>query len=57
VTELQKILPDGPGRERMIDGMAEIRAKLHPQEPGITASDRAAEAVLSCLSSAKKSIG
>ena len=57
VTELQKILPDGPDRQRMIDGLAEVRAKLHPQEPGITASDRAAEAVLACLGSAKKSIG
>ena len=46
VAELQKILPDGPDRQRMIDGLAEVRAKLHPQEPGITASDRAAEAVL-----------
>ena len=57
VDELQKILPDGPDRQRMIDGLAEVRAKLHPQEPGITASDRAAEAVLACLGGAKKSIG
>jgi lipid-A-disaccharide synthase len=56
VAELQKILPDGPDRRRMIDGLAEVRAKLHPQEPGITASDRAAEAVLSCLASGNKSI-
>jgi len=56
VTELKKILPDGPDRQRMIDGLADVRAKLHPQEPGITASDRAAEAVLSCVASAKKSV-
>jgi lipid-A-disaccharide synthase len=49
--ELQKILPDGPDRQRMIEGLAEVRAKLHPQEPGVTASDRAAEAVLACLRS------
>ena len=57
VDELQKILPDGPDRQRMIDGLAEVRAKLHPRQSGITASDRAAEAVLACLGSAKKSIG
>ena len=54
VAELQKILPDGPERERMIDGLAEVRAKLHPQAPGITASDRAAQAVFACLTSAEK---
>jgi len=49
VAELKKILPEGPDRQRMIDGLAEVRAKLHPQERGITASDRAAEAVLSVV--------
>lgn len=57
VAELQKILPDGPDRQRMIDGLAEVRAKLHPQEPGVTASDRAAEAVLACLTDAGKPPG
>jgi lipid-A-disaccharide synthase len=56
-TELQKILPDGPDRQRMIDGLAEVRAKLHPQEPGVTASDRAAEAVLACLAGVEKRAG
>ena len=55
VAELRKILPDGPDRQRMLDGLSEVRAKLHPQEPGITASDRAAEAVLVCLTGAVKS--
>lgn len=57
VAGLQKILPDGPDRQRMIDGLAEVRAKLHPQEPDVTASDRAADAVLACISKAGKPAG
>ncbi|HLH07015.1 MAG TPA: lipid-A-disaccharide synthase [Terriglobales bacterium] len=49
VAALQKILPDGPERQRVIDGLAEVRAKLHPPRPGGTASDRAADAVLAAL--------
>lgn len=49
VTELQRILPDGPDRTRMITDLAEVRAKLHPaSEP---AADRAARELLRVLTS------
>ena len=51
VTRLKEILPDGPARERMLEGLARVKARLRapqaasgaPQHP----ADRAAEAILS----------
>src|SRR4051812_9691916 len=43
--ELNKIIPDGPEREKMIDGLAEVRAKLRGTDT-VGASERAADAVL-----------
>ncbi len=47
IAELSAILPDGPRRERMVEGLAEVRRRLRGTEPGPKgAFDRAAEAVL-----------
>jgi len=51
VTRMQEILPDGPARERMLEGLARVKARLRPpvatlglvQHP----ADRAAEIILS----------
>jgi hypothetical protein len=43
--ELNKIIPDGPEREKMVAGLAEVRAKLRGTET-VGASERAADAVL-----------
>jgi lipid-A-disaccharide synthase len=51
VTRLKEILPDGPARDRMLEGLARVKARLRapqassetPQHP----ADRAAEAILS----------
>jgi lipid-A-disaccharide synthase len=51
VARLQEILPDGPARDRMLEGLTQVKAKLHappgsaegpPQHP----ADRAAEIIL-----------
>jgi len=47
VAELRKIIPDGPERERMLAGLAEVREKLRGS--GMSAADRAAEAVLKAI--------
>ena len=48
VTELQKILPDGIARSRMIEGLAHVKALLKSRDPNDrpSAPERAAEAVL-----------
>jgi lipid-A-disaccharide synthase len=48
VTELQKILPDGIARSRMIEGLARVKALLNSGDPNDrrSAPQRAAEAVL-----------
>jgi lipid-A-disaccharide synthase len=51
LTRLKEILPDGPARDRMLEGLARVKARLRapkadsgaPQHP----ADRAAEAILS----------
>jgi lipid-A-disaccharide synthase len=53
VAELQKILPDGPARDKILEGLAQVKAKLRtpmpdPGQPQ-TPADRAAEAILSLL--------
>lgn len=47
---LKEIIPDGPARQRMIEGLAEVRAKLAGPAGAPSASDRAAEAVLQAIS-------
>src|SRR5262249_47598956 len=47
--ELQRILPDGEERSRMIADFLQVRRQLEPEEPGGAASDRAARAVLSIV--------
>jgi lipid-A-disaccharide synthase len=47
VLELRKIIPDGPGRERMLAGLAEVRAKLKPSE--IPPAQRAARVLLELI--------
>ncbi len=50
VSRLQEILPDGPARDRMLDGLARVKARLGP--PGADSgsaqhpADRAAEIIL-----------
>jgi lipid-A-disaccharide synthase len=44
--ELNKIILDGPEREKMVAGLAEVRAKLRGTDT-VGASERAADAVLS----------
>lgn len=46
---LKEIIPDGPARQRMIDGLAEVRTKLAPPAGAPSASERAAEAVLRAM--------
>jgi lipid-A-disaccharide synthase len=62
VSRLREILPDGPPRERMLDGLARVRALLRP--PGADSgaaqhpADRAAEIILSLPSlGLPKSVG
>jgi lipid-A-disaccharide synthase len=51
VAKIKEILPDGPARDRMLKGLTQVKAKLHPPQsgaPGPTQhpADRAAEIVL-----------
>jgi lipid-A-disaccharide synthase len=50
IAELRKIIPDGPDRERMLGGLADVRQRLRGSE-SITESafDRAADAVVSTV--------
>lgn len=46
-TELQRVIPDGPERRRMMEGLIEVRTKLHGEAAMIsTAFERAAQAVI-----------
>jgi lipid-A-disaccharide synthase len=47
--ELQRIIPDGEAREKMIADFREVRQRLRPSDGGGDASDRAAKAVLSIV--------
>jgi lipid-A-disaccharide synthase len=53
VGRLKEILPDGPPRERMLNGLARVKARLRAPRNGDTAgatpADRAAEIILSLL--------
>ena len=51
VARLQEILPDGPARARMLEGLTQVKAKLHPPQSAATGpaqhpADRAAEIIL-----------
>jgi lipid-A-disaccharide synthase len=54
VARLQEIIPDGPARERMINGLTEVKNKLlAPYTDSVTAlhpADRAAEIIMNLLS-------
>lgn len=46
-TELQRVIPDGPERRQMMEGLVEVRTKLHGEAAMIsTAYERAAQAVI-----------
>jgi lipid-A-disaccharide synthase len=53
VSRLQEILPDGPPRERMLKGLAQVKARLRvPQDSSAATqhpADRAAEIILTLL--------
>jgi lipid-A-disaccharide synthase len=52
VTKLREILPDGPARDKMIEGLAAVRQALQGQDRGhFTPPDRATEVVLELLRS------
>lgn len=55
VRSLQQILPDGPDRSRMLEGLSRVRGRLRGSEsihrPVTHAADRAAEMILSFLRS------
>jgi lipid-A-disaccharide synthase len=59
VAHLQEILPDGPARNRMLDSLTQVKAKLRAPEgdcEGITQrpADRAAEIILAVLGSGRE---
>jgi lipid-A-disaccharide synthase len=49
VAELSAILPDGPQRDRMLEGLSEVRRKLRGSDTGNDAFERAAAAVLGAV--------
>jgi lipid-A-disaccharide synthase len=52
VARLNEVLPDGPARDRMVDGFEKVRTLLRgPSQDGLHPAERAAEAVLRLLKS------
>jgi lipid-A-disaccharide synthase len=53
VVRLQEILPDGPARDRMLEGLTQVKALLRPPQDGAASpqhpADRAAEIILALL--------
>jgi lipid-A-disaccharide synthase len=50
VAEIKEILPDGPARDRMLEGLIQVKAKLRVAENAALApADRAAETILDML--------
>jgi len=47
--ELRRIIPDGQARRTMVEDFLEVRRRLEPGDSGGSASDRAAQAVLSLI--------
>ena len=57
VARLKDILPDGPARQRMLDGLAGVKARLRSRADDGTAqhpADRAAEIILGLLAAKKQ---
>jgi lipid-A-disaccharide synthase len=46
VTHLREILPDGAARERMLEGLVQVKAKLRIGGSGVAPADRAAQMIL-----------
>ncbi len=46
VTQLREILPDGPARERMLEGLVQVKATLRIGGSGVAPADRAAQMIL-----------
>jgi len=51
VAQIKEILPDGPARDRIVEGLSRVKGKLHAPERGIDGAtlapaDRAAEIIL-----------
>ena len=46
VARLKEILPDGPARDRMLEGLARVKARLRSPEGAKHPADRAAELIL-----------
>jgi lipid-A-disaccharide synthase len=46
VTHLREILPDGPARERMLEGLVQVKAKLRIGGRGVPPVERAAQMIL-----------
>lgn len=62
VAHLQEILPDGPLRDKMLEGLARVKWKLRASESNVgkaaqTPADRAAEIILSIADLKNKSSG
>ena len=58
VTEMEKIIPDGPERDRMLEGLARVKARLRAPSYGQDGShpaERAARIILAMLGQAKVS--
>ena len=57
VTQLNEIIPDGPARDRMLEALARVKARLRAPQPASgpaqPPADRAAEAILSLPGLAK----
>jgi len=51
VTKLNEIIPDGPAREKMLEGLAQVKSKLRTPQSGDARhpAERAAEAILDLL--------
>jgi lipid-A-disaccharide synthase len=54
--ELGRLLEEGPEREKMVAGLAEVRERLRHPNAGVGALERAAEAVLQAVESGPVSI-
>ncbi len=48
-TRIEQIVPDGPAREKMLAGLAEVSSRLRSPGASGTASERAADAILRTL--------
>lgn len=49
LTELRKILPEGPARSEMLAGLSQVKQKLRGPQDGRTAAERVAAAVLAAM--------